>query len=119
MKDTVMILGTEYELVEKDFNDPELKEKNRVGYCFYHGKQIVYANVDTIPEWKGENSTVRNAYLCETLRHEIIHAFLFESGMGENSSPADSWAMNEEMVDWFSKQWPKISQIFNEAEISL
>ena len=40
----------------------------------------------------------------KNLRHEIVHAFLFESGLAENSE----WAYNEEMVDWIAKQGPKI-----------
>ena len=40
----------------------------------------------------------------KVVRHEIVHAFLFESGLAENSD----WAQNEEMVDWFAKQGPKI-----------
>ena len=42
------------------------------------------------------------------IRHEIIHAFLYESGMKECSSATQSWVENEEMVDWFAIQIPKI-----------
>lgn len=45
-------------------------------------------------------------------RHEIIHAFLFESGLAENSG----WAQNEEMVDFFAIQFPKLLKAFEEAE---
>ena len=45
-------------------------------------------------------------------RHEIIHAFLFESGLAENSS----WAQNEEMVDFFAIQFPKLVEAFKEAD---
>lgn len=45
-------------------------------------------------------------------RHEIIHAFLFESGLAENSS----WAQNEEMVDFFAIQFPKLLETFKAAD---
>ena len=47
----------------------------------------------------------------KNIRHEIVHAFLFESGLAENSE----WAQNEEMVDWFACQAPKIYAAFRAA----
>ena len=53
-----------------------------------------------------------------SLRHEIIHAFLFESGLGSNSlNHYSAWAENEEMVDWFAIQLPKIFKVFQELDI--
>lgn len=51
-----------------------------------------------------------------TLRHEIIHAFLAESGLWGSSEPAKAWAMNEEMIDWIALQFPKILKAFKEAK---
>ena len=48
--------------------------------------------------------------LQHTIRHEIIHAFLFESGIWCNSAKTENWSMNEEMVDWFAIQMPKIEE---------
>jgi hypothetical protein len=50
------------------------------------------------------------------VRHEIVHAFLMESGLDESSNPADAWATNEEMVDWFARQGPKIYKAWKEAD---
>ena len=52
-----------------------------------------------------------------TVRHEIIHAFLCESGLYQNSSDCDAWAINEEMVDWFALQFHKIAKVFKELKI--
>ena len=49
------------------------------------------------------------------MRHEITHAFLNESGLDANASDTDCWAKNEEMVDWFAIQSPKIYKAFNEV----
>ena len=46
----------------------------------------------------------------KVLRHEIIHAYLGESGLRSSSE----WAENEEMVDWFAIQFPKILKTFSE-----
>jgi hypothetical protein len=42
---------------------------------------------------------------------------LLESGLNASSNPADSWAMNEEMVDWFAIQIPKMIKTFHELGV--
>ena len=42
----------------------------------------------------------------------FTHAFLYESGLAENSA----WAQEEEMVDWFAKQFPKLAVAFREVD---
>lgn len=44
------------------------------------------------------------------MRHEIVHAYLFESGLTECSGAVNSWAINEEMVDWIASQFPKMKR---------
>ena len=51
-----------------------------------------------------------------TLRHELLHAYLAESGLAANAlSSYTAWAENEEMVDWFAIQSPKIFKTFKEV----
>jgi hypothetical protein len=45
------------------------------------------------------------------LRHELIHAFLYESGLDQCS-----WADNEEMIDFFAISLPKIFHVFCQAK---
>lgn len=63
----------------------------------------------------GERRIVINedSYISKelVLRHEIIHAFLFETGLGFCSD----WAINEEMVDYFARNWEKIDKIMNDS----
>lgn len=49
-------------------------------------------------------------YKDKVCRHEIIHAFLYESGLD-----VESWARNEEIVDWLALQIPKMVRIFKEV----
>lgn len=51
------------------------------------------------------------------MRHEILHAFLFESGLSENAGFSGCWATNEEMVDWFAIQSPKIFAVYQNLGI--
>jgi hypothetical protein len=80
------------------------------GYCDASENLIVVK----IPEEDAMSLGNLENYQKKVLRHEIFHAFLFESGMGHCSSPVDCWATNEEMVDWFAIQSPKIFRVFQE-----
>lgn len=107
----VNILGTEYSIVEKKAEEDELL-KRVDGYIDKTTKEIV------ILEFTEENCEIKNIDWCKkkVLRHEIIHAFLHESGLAESSNSVDAWALNEEMVDFFAHQFPKMSKAFKEAD---
>ena len=53
----------------------------------------------------------------QTIRHEIIHAFLQESGLDNCSHATTAWATNEEMVDWIAAQGPKLFKVWKELNI--
>lgn len=111
----VNILGTEYTILTDDANDPELKEKDRVGYCFYDAREIHIANPDTDNDWKNEPDKAKENFKNRVLRHEIIHAFLMESGLNADTTDIEAWATNEEMVDWIAIQFPKLKKAFEEV----
>ncbi|MCR0349351.1 hypothetical protein DWW36_12255 [Erysipelotrichaceae bacterium AF15-26LB] len=111
----VNVLGTQYTVI---FDT--LAENNRYkrcdGYCDFYVKEIhvrKHMNDDadcdemTIPEGS------MKIYEKKCLRHELIHAFLFESGLDSNTSDIDGWARNEEMIDWMAIQMPKIMAAYN------
>lgn len=108
----VNILGIEYQILTKtDEEEPYLKRCD--GYCDRSRKQIVIADMEANPDTYGIDI---DWYRKKVLRHEIIHGFLSESGLEENSHGVDIWARNEEMVDWIALQFPKILQAFKEAD---
>jgi hypothetical protein len=112
MTKTVKILGTTYKvrLAVPYGKDEDLKGK--FGYTSFPEKLIVVADICTIPGWEeASDNEVLDTFLT-TIRHEIIHAYLAESGLSGSSVGVNSWAMNEEMVDWFAIQFPKILETF-------
>ena len=114
----VNIFGTEYRIEKHNGNDDkDLKPSNKMGYCFYDEHLIVYTDLSTDDEWGKETEAARESREKITIRHEIFHAFLFESGMEQCSSETEAWATNEEMVDWFAIQSPKIFKVFKELDI--
>lgn len=116
---TVNILGTEYKIEKKAYKDEPVFEKKRIdGYCDSFQKLIVFCDLDTFDRWDDEPDTTKRECEKEILRHEITRAFLTESGLADSSNPTDgAWAMNEEMVDWFAIQSPKIFKVFQELDI--
>lgn len=116
MKKTVNILGMKYTIRKVSHGQDEYLEKMHFGgYCSSTTKEIVILNLKTVPDWANESEKSIERMEKETIRHEIIHAFLNESGLGWNSIPNEqAWAKNEEMVDWIAIQFPKISKVFKE-----
>lgn len=115
----VNILGTEYSIHKKTYEEePCLKENHWGGYCHPLEKEIVLLDLDKTEAWNKESQTARDISIKETLRHEIIHAFLNESGLQDNAGqPSGAWSKNEEMVDWFAIQSPKIFKVYEELGI--
>ena len=113
---TVDILGTPYAiLTRKREDDPRFKD-NICGYCDEFLRRIVLCDLKTHEEWKDE--TPEKLEICRKLilRHEIVYAFLNESGLRDNAGTLNApWPMNEEMVDWFAIQGPKIMKAWKEA----
>lgn len=95
MKNKVSILGTTYkiELVDKSELEPGI-----AGNCDQEEK-IIRVDKDT-------------RQFNAVLRHELIHAFFYESGLGEEVD----W-VNENSVDWIAIQFPKIAKVITELDI--
>lgn len=103
---TINILGTDYTIQDKERSeDKRLDEMD--GLCDDSVKKIILACFELEPDSKQDLESVRR----KILRHEIVHAFLCESGLAENSP----WAQNEELVDWIAIQGPKIWKAWQEA----
>ena len=103
----INVLGTYYSLTEADEQTNE-RLKGKDGYCDTSTKECVVESMEfadfnakaNLPEYK---KSVK--------RHELIHAFLFESGLS-----CSSWAANEEIVDWIACQFPKLMKAFEETK---
>ena len=106
LKDEVNILGTEYS-IKRQKGKETAKLENADGICEFYSKEIA------IDDFEPTSETVANPnlYKKKVLRHEIVHAFLYESGLDASSE----WARNEEIVDWIALQAPKLQKAFEEA----
>ena len=105
------ILGSEWTVERRKKEDDE-NLKDIGGYADISTRKIIIAEVEK------EVGTVEDieTYLKSVTRHEIVHAFLMESGLHANSLHyEEGWANNEEMVDWFALQGQKIYKAWMEA----
>ena len=115
----INILGMEYRIeTHKVSEDSYLEENELAGYCGEEEKLIVVADMSEEKYFTGMDEKVQEAYWKKTLRHEIMHAFFNESGLSDSSNRyGGAWAKNEEMVDWFAIQSPKIFKVYLELGI--
>lgn len=108
---SVRILGAEWKIIFRKISEDKNLEDTE-GYASISSNKIVVRseNLEEIENFE--------RYQKRVLRHELIHAFLQESGLAQNSiEDAGAWARNEEMVDWFAHQSPKIFKVFTELEL--
>lgn len=112
LKSEVHILGTLYKILIVEESDYRYS-KEADGWCDTSVKELLVFN------FKQSVESIRDLaeYQRKVIRHEIIHAFLYESGLWQNSLNSGAWAKNEEMVDWLAIQAPKIFRAFREAGV--
>ena len=107
MKDCkVKILGTKYKIKFK-----KLGNVNMDGQCDFTAKKIIVRS-DNFNKVGGFKELQKNS-----LRHEITHAFMAESGLQANWEHVQQFGHDETTVDWFAIQSPKIYKVFSELGI--
>lgn len=106
----INVLGTEYTLTVCSENK-DLRLNGFDGLTDETTKELL---VESYEKNRDDPNCKKNlqVQINKVKRHEIIHAFLFESGLAENSE----WAQNEEMIDFFAIQFPKLLEAFKAAD---
>ena len=105
-KTRVSILGTIYKIKHEAFKDAD-----EDGYCDPTSKEIHLRN-------DNENKLGNfEELLNKQLRHEIIHAYMNESGLQCNWQHTQQFGHEETTVDWIAIQFPKIQKTFQYLEI--
>lgn len=106
MNKRINILGTEYEALYKEVKEDE-KLKQCDGYCDFYTKKIVVAKQEEHVMNVGDIEK----FLKKVLKHEIVHAYMFESGL----DCCSDFARNETLVDWIAIQIEKIHRTLSEV----
>lgn len=99
------IMGTDYILLHD-----ESLPNDRDGECNKYEKVIrVLPKSKMGSDHETTSQLSKELYYKNVLRHEIIHAFFFESGL-------DTYCNNEELVDWLAIQVPKMIDVFEKQK---
>ena len=106
---TINVLGTEIKvLFREEKQDPKLEE---LGGYFDATENLI---VVKIPEKDSMSVGNLENHQKKVLRHEIIHAFMFESGLGANWEHKPI-GHEETTIDWIAAQFPKLLEVFEKV----
>lgn len=97
------ILGTEYKF---EHDTSLLKEMGADGICQRYDKRIAVRDADAMLCDDGSTAAKQCRYR-EVCRHEVIHGFFGEAGLGEYND-------DETLVDFLAANFPKMTHIFQE-----
>lgn len=103
------VLGVKYDLIERP-QEKDSRLNDCDGYCDWTTRTIVVER-----EMTGTLEDME-VYVKKVKRHEIVHAFLIESGLNECSGESSAWARNEVMVDWFARMGTRIYEAWQQAK---
>lgn len=102
----VTILGASWTIeVTDSTKDPALSTRD--GYCDKTSRKIVVC--DREDDCDLENFIMHRN---KVMRHELLHAFLFESGLGECFEHTNGH--DETFIDWFAIQSPKFYEVYRQ-----
>lgn len=109
---TISVLGVDYGVYGHVSREDDKFLERCDGYFDKTAKRVVVAGED------GDNELADfEAYRKTNLRHELIHAFLYESGLDGNSRwHNDEDEHPEQTVEWLAIQFPKMIKAFMEAD---
>ena len=116
----INILGSDYAIEFKNVEDDTRLTEGSNAYTDIYEKKIVIANLEDKKNYPyaADHPESRLARYKHTLRHEIIHAFFYESGLGPAANVDKlTWYSNETLVDFLAIQSGKLFEIFNEYNL--
>ena len=100
----VDVLGQKYKIIFVTKEEMPMAD----GECDFFAKTIKVRRFLDILEGERVENAIK--HLNMVLRHEIMHAFFYESGLSE-------YAYDETLVDWFANQFPKIAMCSNAFDV--
>ena len=109
---TIDILGQTY-LIKETTEQETPGIKGLWGFC---DSSIHCIFIDrTIDSTDPRNIANLDRHFNKVLRHEVVHAFLDESGLMDSARFDDEHF--EQMVDWIAIQFPKLVQVYQKLDI--
>jgi len=111
----VDVLGSAYDLfLTTDKEEPRFDKLNCDGFCDSISRRI-YVNCNVNDAALSDP----RLYIFHTIKHELVHAFLYESGLSTDFEHAHRFGHEETMVDWIAIQMPKIISCYRNLTMLL
>lgn len=112
----ISVMGSEFEIIyTTEEEDPTIKGKS--GVCYSLLQKIKIDQYIYLDDADGSVAEAEKASkllsLLAILRHEIIHAFFFQSGLDSQCS----FAVDEVLIDWLSLKLPEIVEVMNQNHL--
>lgn len=97
------ILGSDWTIKVKKMQEDDRLCNNATGFTDWTTREIVIMDI------RGD-TTLGNPerFMKKVLRHEMVHAFMFESGLGDDWEHQET-GHDETVVDWIALQLHKLS----------
>lgn len=102
----VKILGTTYKIKRKTLGNADYD-----GQTDYTDRTIIIRG----DNYYGVGNFKR--LMKKQLRHEIVHAFMSESGLRSNWQHSEEFGHDETTIDWIAIQYPKMKKVFKKLKI--
>ena len=112
------IMGTPWKIEIKTLTEyPDFERCGAGGFCIDAEKRLIILDLTSDPACTMETEKWVQTSMKHFLRHEIVHACLYECGLGSDSMSTGkrAWAKNEEMVDWIAFKGQMIYRIWEQA----
>ena len=114
----VDILGSEWTVHLIDRNSDNRFDKfNADGFCDYTTNSIDVANYPGQGNPGSEDYSISDGrvQIKHCIAHEMVHAFMFESGLSADWEHPSHFGQDETVVDWIAWQCPKIMEAHKEV----
>jgi hypothetical protein len=114
----VSILGSEWLVCLVDrTSDSRFDKLNADGFCDYTTKSIYVANYPGQGKPGSEDYSIGDGrvQIKHCIAHEIVHAFMFESGLAADWEHPSNFGQDETVIDWIAWQSPKIIEALKEV----
>ena len=111
-KFTLDILGSRYKVEIAPYGKYYDRFQEAGGWCDFHDKSIVALDAEDYAKDMDDIATNKPFKATERiLRHEIMHAFMCESGLDGETE----FARNEVLIDFLAIQFPKMVAVMEKA----
>jgi len=109
----VNVLGSVYSVEIASYTKYPILFNKVLGFCDFYAKRIVVLDMSTVDVGDELTTQSPDEATGRTYRHELVHAFFYESRMDTETG----FARDEILVDFLAMQIPKMAKMFEKLSL--